>query len=234
VPQIVTSGPYLSVVIPAYNEAEAIAGVVAESLAALADAKYSYELVVVDDGSTDATGKVLQDLQARNACVRACSNPTNLGLGAALKTGFRNCRGEVITWIPGDGQYDLNHILAVLPQIRDCDIIVAIREGVRHSWRAIISWCFHLLVLALFRFRATDICGIYVLRRDLLEQIKPRANNIFLNLEIPILCLKHGKHLKQFVIPLRPRRAGVSKVANAKTLTKNVLEMIRIRFSRSN
>jgi glycosyltransferase involved in cell wall biosynthesis len=223
--------PYLSVVIPVYNEAQIIRDVVIEALESLKQhGQSSYDVVLVDDGSTDETGLVLQSLQKENSSVRAYANATNLGLGAALRTGFRNCRGEVITWIPGDGQFDLGNILDVLPQIQQYDIIVALREGVRHSWRSAISWCFHLLVLALFRFRATDICGIYVIRRDVLEQIRPQANNIFLNLEIPILCLKHGKKLTQFVIPLRPRRAGVSKVANVKTLARNVIEMLRIRF----
>jgi hypothetical protein len=147
-----------------------------------------------------------------------------------LQTGFRHCTGEIILWLPGDGQFDLGDILEQLPKMKDLDILVALREGVRHTWRSAISWCFHSLVWLLFSFNAIDICGIYIIRRTVLEEIKPKSQDIFLNLEIPILCLRYRKRMARFIIKLKPRLAGKSKVANVKTLAKNVIEMFKVRY----
>lgn len=222
--------PYLSVVIPAYNESANVDQVVAAALDALKQRGVgSYELLLVNDGSTDDTWSRMERLAREVPGVRAFAHDTNRGLGAALRTGFANARGELIVWIPGDGQFDLGGILAGLPQMETKEIVVVLRTGRTESTRNLISTCFHGLTRLLFRFEATDVCGIYIIKRETLEQIRPRSSDIFLNLEIPILCVRHNKPLGQITVPIQPRLSGVSKVANVRTMAKNLFEMLRFR-----
>ena len=224
--------PLLSVVIPAFNEAESIEGTVKSALSALDAQPASYEVLLVDDGSGDGTLALLRAMEGRHAAVRVMVHPKNRGLGAALRTGFENSRGEFLTWIPGDGQFDLREVLTGLPLLREHDVVVALRDGVRRSWRIMITWCFHIVTWILFRFDASDMCGIYLIRRSAWEGIHPKADNIFYNLEVPMLCVKQGKRLGRIRIKLLPRLLGVSKVSNARTMSRNLLEMAKICFGR--
>jgi len=229
---VAKSEPYLSLVIPAYNEACIVEKAVLDALTLL-DAQHadSYEVVLVDDGSSDATLSVLRTIESRRSAVLVVAHERNRGLGAALRTGFENCRGEVLTWIPADGQFDLREVLQGLPLMREYDIVVALRRGEGHFKRIAITSCFHFLTWMLFRFNAAGMCGIYLIRRGVLEEIRPQAQNVFYNLEIPILCVKHGKRLARIQVGLLPRLGGVSKVSNMRTLSRNLVEMARIRFS---
>lgn len=224
------SPPYLSVVIPAYNESANVDRVAVGALDALQQRGVgSYELLLVNDGSVDDTWSRMERLAREVPGIRAFTHATNLGLGAALRTGFANARGDLIVWIPGDGQFDLADILAGLPQLETKEIVVVLRTGRKGSTRSLITACFHGLIRLLFRFEATGVCGIYIIKRKTLEEIRPRSSDIFLNLEIPILCVRHNKPLGRITVPTQPRLSGVSKVANVRTMAKNLFELLRFR-----
>jgi glycosyltransferase involved in cell wall biosynthesis len=224
--------PYLSIVIPAYNEQDNVAKVVEHSVSVLKTHVHSYEILLVNDGSSDDTFAAMQRLAAADAdTIVALTHTTNRGLGAALRTGFARARGEIVLWIPGDGQFDLSDILKGLPQMTTQDIVVVLRQGRKEATRSFISTCFHELIRLLFQFEATDLCGIYLIKRPLLERIHPRSEDVFLNLEIPLLCVREGKQLGKITAAIRPRLSGSSKVANLRTLTKNMYELLKFRFT---
>lgn len=222
---------HLSIVIPAFNEGANIAHVIRAAESVLAGLTLtSYELLVVDDGSSDDTPAVAATLAEASPAIRLLRHDRNRGLGAALRTGFAAAIGEIITWIPGDGQFDLGEVLAGLPQMESRDIVVALRQGRKEITRSFISTCYHGLIRFLFRFEATDMCGIYLIRRSVLEELQPRSNDIFLNLEIPLSCVRLGKPLGTIVVTVKPRLSGVSKVTNIRTLALNLFELFRYRF----
>ena len=95
----------------------------------------SCEIVLVDDGSTDGTGGAMDAVAARHVALRVVRHERNRGLGAALRTGFAHCHGSVVTWIPGDGQFDLADVLAGLDHFPQRDVVVALRRGRKHpAW----------------------------------------------------------------------------------------------------
>ena len=222
----------LSIIIPSYNEGSNVIQVLHHATGTLEKLHHSsYELLLVDDGSTDDTGSVMDTLAQANPAIRVFHHPRNAGLGTALRTGFQQAAGEVITWIPGDGQFDLAEVLAGLTQLPEKDCVVAIRQGRKEVTRSLISFCFHGLIRLLFRFDATDICGIWLIKRKVLAEINPQAQDIFLNLEIPLLCVRHRKKIGQITVLIQPRLSGVSKVRNFRTMAKNLFELLRFRFS---
>jgi len=223
-------GTYLTVVIPGYNEDCNIEPVVKGALDELESRSLpGFEILLINDGSTDRTSAVMRGLAEAHSTVRVFSHPSRSGLGAALKTGFAHARGDIITWIPGDGQYNLADVLTGLQQLSSHDLVIALREGRKESVRSFIILCFHGLLYCLFRFQATDFCGIYLIRRSVLEDLRPKANDIFLNLEIPLLCLRQRRPVGHITVPIRARMGGASKVANVRTILRNVWEMLKFR-----
>ena len=110
------------------------------------------------------------------------------------------------------------------------DIVIALRQGRKEVSRSLISNCYHSLIRILFKFEAKDMCGIYIIRRSVLQEISPRSNDIFLNLEIPLSCVKLKKPLGTIVLQIKPRLSGASKVTNVRTLIRNMLELFKYRF----
>jgi undecaprenyl-phosphate 4-deoxy-4-formamido-L-arabinose transferase len=112
----------ISVVIPVYNEEEAIGAVLDELIAVLKDK--TYEIIVVDDGSSDNTAKVVQEKR-----VKLIPHPHNMGYCAAIKTGIKNAANDLILIIDGDGSYPVNVIPELLKETDQYDMVVGSRTG---------------------------------------------------------------------------------------------------------
>jgi dolichol-phosphate mannosyltransferase len=126
----VGGGPYLSIIIPAYNEEQVIARhvtEVAEYLYRFLGREKEFEIIVVDDGSTDQTGAVLQSLADERPKLRVCRHSGNYGRGRALRTGFEHARGEFIVTLDADLSYSPDHIARLLLPLEqnDADIVLA-------------------------------------------------------------------------------------------------------------
>ncbi len=111
-----------SLVIPAYNEAETIAAVINRAHRVMKKLERAYEIIVVDDGSQDTTAE-----RAHHACALVISHPYNIGNGAAVKTGIRNARGEVLVMLDGDGQHAPEDIPRLLEKLGPYDMVVGAR-----------------------------------------------------------------------------------------------------------
>ncbi len=115
----------VSVVVPAYNEAGAIARCMQHLRTTLDAADFSAEIVVVDDGSTDGTGDQLDEIEG----IRVLRHDRNRGYGAALKTGIRAARGEIIVITDADGTYPIDRIPELVAAMEECDMVVGARTG---------------------------------------------------------------------------------------------------------
>jgi glycosyltransferase involved in cell wall biosynthesis len=115
--------PHISVIIPTFNEGEGIGNVVKQIQVVVNKLDKSHEIIVIDDGSTDDTSK-----NAQNAGAKVIQHPYNIGNGAAVKTGIRHARGEILVTIDGDGQHDPNDILKLVNQIGPYDMVVGSRN----------------------------------------------------------------------------------------------------------
>ncbi|CAB4882923.1 unannotated protein [freshwater metagenome] len=222
--------PAISVVIPAYNEAESIADTVAAVLAALPEPGRA-QLVLVNDGSTDGTVDVMQAIaDSCAAAVLIVHRPINGGMGQALASGFSVASGDVLTWIPGDGEYDLSEVLAGLPLLDQADVVLVRRNARGQLGRNIVSSVMYGLIRVLFRFDARGYCGIFVISQKRWRELAVASRDVFFTLEVALRS-RHVRWTIAFVpAEWRPRRAGRSKVFNVRTILRNVGELLSFRW----
>jgi glycosyltransferase involved in cell wall biosynthesis len=221
--------PDLSVVVPAFNEAESFERTVGAIVAALPQG-LDVELVFVNDGSTDGTLELMRKLEDSGDRVAVVvDRAVNGGLGQALASGCAVASGSLVTWVPGDGEYDLAEILPALSMLDRFDVILARRTSRGQTGRSLLSSVMYLLVAGLFAFDARRYCGIFVIDRARLSELRIQSRDVFFTLEFAVRCKSAGARIGYIEIEWRPRRAGRSKVFNASTVIRNVAELLRFR-----
>jgi hypothetical protein len=165
--------PGISVFFPAYNDAGTIASMVLAALRTCEQLTDDYEVIVVNDGSSDYTGEVLADLAAKYDHVRVISHPVNKGYGGALQTGFKSASKELVFYTDGDAQYDA-HELAVLYAAMQPEVdIVQGYKIARHDpiFRIVIGRLYHWIVRLAFGLHVRDTdCDFRLIRKSALER----------------------------------------------------------------
>ena len=226
--------PTISVVIPAFNEAESLVDTVAAVVAALPDPKTA-QLVLVNDGSSDGTITVMRSIAAD--CVTAVlivDRPVNGGMGQALASGFSAATGHVLTWIPGDGEYDLSEVLVGLPLLEGPDAaadVVLVRRITRGQLgRNIVSTVMYGLIRVMFGFDARGYCGIFVISQRRWQELAVASRDVFFTLEVALRSRDARWNIAFVAAEWRPRRAGRSKVFNVRTILRNVGELFSFRW----
>src|SRR2546427_13139120 len=146
----------ISVFLPAFNDEAAIGELVSEALILLKSLTNDYEVIVINDGSTDSTAAVLDELAIGSEHIRIIHHPSNLGFGAALRTGFSNAGKDLIFYTEGDGQYGVKELALLLPLMTDeVDVVNGYkikRQDDRYRavsvaiYKTLASWFFHLTI----------------------------------------------------------------------------------------
>ncbi|OGR00230.1 MAG: hypothetical protein A2284_03160 [Deltaproteobacteria bacterium RIFOXYA12_FULL_61_11] len=205
--------PGLSVIIPAFNEEHCLPTTIATMLTVLDQCGQAAELIVVDDGSTDRTGELLDDLAAREPRLRAVHLERNQGIGHAFTTGLRYVRMSALTWLPADGENNLDEVLTFLPFLEQVDIVVPFvqNRGVRSLQRRIISSAYLWSVNISFGTVFAYTNGTIVYRREVFDQVRPTSRGFFIHAECLIKAIRAGFTFVEVPVKLEPRSAGHSK-----------------------
>src|SRR5262245_41679246 len=127
--------PSLTLILPAYNEAAVIADAVAEADATLQTLAWRYEILVIDDGSTDDTPRIVASLHDRFQWLRLIQHETNLGYGAALRSGFSAATCDLVAFTDADCQFDLSDLGRLIPWMARHEIMVGHRISRKDPWR---------------------------------------------------------------------------------------------------
>jgi glycosyltransferase involved in cell wall biosynthesis len=204
----------LSVVIPAYNEAENIREAVTSLLDGLPDTVTRFEIIVVDDGSRDVTAAVSRELAAENDCITVLTHDENRGKGAALNTGFARAHMEWVLLMDADQQIDISELGAFLPHTREFDIIAGFRVGRKVSLtRRISSWVFGTIVAIWLGIRLRDLnCPFKLIRRTILTDSGLQCAGFAIDAELVSAARRRGWRIKEMGVACRPRRNGASSV----------------------
>lgn len=170
-----TKVPCVSAFFPAYNDEHSLPPLIEKAFTVLADAADAFEVIVVNDGSTDRTGAVLRELQARfGPRLRVVEHAENRGYGGALRSGFRVAQYDLVFYTDGDGQYDAGELPLLLDRMTDRTGLVNGYKLKRHDpWhRVSIGWMYNKFARFLFGIRLRDIdCDFRLLRRDLVQSL---------------------------------------------------------------
>lgn len=163
----------ISAFFPAYNDAGSIVEIVRKTMSMLPKVADDYEIVVVDDGSTDETGALLEKLAGECSFLRIIHHGVNRGYGAALITGFANCSRELIFYTDGDGQYDVEEMPSLLKAFGEgTDVVNGYKISRSDPWYRIVAGSLYRhLMHILFRLKIKDVdCDFRLFRRDLLSK----------------------------------------------------------------
>lgn len=219
--------PVYSVVVPFYNEAETAASLIAEIVQAMVTLGEPWELLMVNDGSRDATGEILAAAAAGDPRCRYLRLPRNRGQAAALSAGMQRARGRFVVTMDGDGQNDPADIPALAALLDSADMVVGIRAGRRDSWlRRSMSKLANAIRGRMLDDRMQDSgCALKVFRREVVPVLLPLKT---LYSFMPALAKAGGFRLAERPVNHRPRLGGTSSYGFVAFLWKPAVDLVGI------
>jgi len=229
-----TRVPALSWFFPAHNEEANLRGLVAEALETLPSLAETFEIVIVDDGSRDATPEIADELAAADPRIRAVHHPRNLGYGAALRTGFAAASHELIAFTDGDRQFRVADIgrLTARYAAGDADVVVGYRiKRADPLVRTLYAKAYRLANRIFFGLRVTDVdCACKLFRRDALEGINVESGGAFFSAELLIKLRASGRTVVEVGVPHYPRTAGSPTGAKPQVVFRAMRDFWRLRL----
>lgn len=219
-----------SLCLPAYNEEACIAGTVHAALAVLPRFCAALEVIVVDDGSSDATAARVEAIAARDARVRLLRHHTNRGYGAAVRSGLLAAQGDLVMFSDSDGQFRFNDIEQLLARLPGNDFVIGYRRRRAESWRrALNAWAWGRLVRLVYGVRARDLdCAFKLFRREVLDRLRLTATGACINAELMCQCRRAGFRFAEMAVGHYPRTGGRSTGSSLAVIARAFRELPRI------
>jgi len=223
--------PSISVFFPCHNEAFTVELLVRKTLDVLGAIAGDYEVIIVNDGSTDETAAIADRLAEEFQAVKAVHHSTNLGYGAALQSGFRAATKDWVFYTDGDAQFDIEELKGILPLTAKYDIVSCYRLNRQDNRRRRLSgWCWSRLVGLAFGMRVRDVdCAFKLYRRAIFDRIEMRSRGALIDAEILARATRKGYSIGQTGVHHYPRRAGESTGGNLRVILRAFRELLRLR-----
>jgi glycosyltransferase involved in cell wall biosynthesis len=220
----------LSIILPAYNEQDNIYITVEKAFQLIPGFAENFEVIVINDGSKDNTQKCLEVLSQKYNNFKVVTHQANQGYGAALKSGFKNCRYDYVFYTDGDGQFDINEIEKLISLLGSCDIAAGYRcarsDGLH---RRLNAFAYNLFVNILFGLNVKDIdCAFKLIRKRVFEAIELKSSGAFLSAELLIRAKKKGFRIKQCGVNHLPRQKGSSTGDKLHVIIKAFKELFKL------
>jgi len=224
--------PSLSIVLPAYNE-EANAARAVEQVSAVAQQLgMDYEIILVNDGSSDRTGEIGRELAQRIPNFHLVEHYPNRGYGGSLKAGFAAATKELIAFVPADNQFDFGEIHLLLERIEEADIVSGHRAERQDTFiRRFNAFGWNMTVRLLFGYLCRDIdCGFKLFRREILEHVTIVSNGAMIDTELLAGAKARGYRITDVEVTHLPRVIGEATGANIKVIVKAFRDLARFRL----
>ena len=220
----------ISVFFPCYNEQDNVARTTEQAVGVLEKLGADFEVLIVNDGSSDATGQIADEIAGQNSRVKAIHHQTNLGYGAALQSGFRAASKKFVFYTDGDGQFDIKEMPALLPLMEEYDIVSCYRLNRQDNViRKINGWCWTKLGCLLFGMKIRDIdCAFKLFKREIFDKIKMSSAGALIDTEILARAIRKGYTVTQKGVHHYPRTAGAQTGANLGVIFRAFKELFKL------
>jgi glycosyltransferase involved in cell wall biosynthesis len=223
----------ISAVLPAYNEEALIEATVRRVAGILRELTDDFEVIVVDDGSTDRTGQILAALKmsASNLRLRVVSHAPNQGYGTALASGFDAASKDLIFMTDADGQFDVAELAGLVSALDDAtDLVIGWRQHrADPPLRLLNAWGWKQVVNGLFGYTARDVdCAFKLFRRHVWTQMTVHARGATFSAELLVKARRPGLHVKEHPVSHFPRTAGSATGARPSVIARAFAELFQL------
>lgn len=223
--------PSLTIAIPAFNEEKNLAWVLENTLKEAPLYLSDFEILIVDDGSTDSTGKIADQYAKKNRNIRVI-HQENGGYGKAMLKGIKKAKKEFVCYMPADGQFLVKDMQFCLPYMNEADLILGTR-GSRADYtlyRLILSYTYLIILKMLFNINYQDVNWLNIWRTKEVQKLKIDSRGIFLLAEIVIRFRKKGLKVVEAPSFYRPRLGGRAKNAKLSIALKTLFDTLKLWF----
>ena len=216
----------VSVLVPAKDEADNLPLFMEQAAAAFAQSSYKYEVIVIDDGSTDRTWQVLQQLATQYSFLRLARHRAKRGIADALRTGYLSARSDVLVFYPADLQFKPEDIPRLTAPILagEADMVTGFKEGKYE--KAFVSKIYNGLSRMLFHVPVKDLNSVKAYRREIMDVLPVRPD---WHRYMIVIAAAQGFSVTEIPVPLYPRHAGKSKFGLSR-IPVGVLDMLSVWF----
>jgi glycosyltransferase involved in cell wall biosynthesis len=217
----------LSIVMPAFNEEANIAEAMRRATAVGERLCLEHEVVVVDDGSTDATAAVVEAAAREDSRIVLVRHARNRGYGEAVRTAFRAAQMDLVLMTDADNQFDLEQLEAFLPWIERVDVVAGYRQDRQDPMsRRMAAKAWNYLVRALFYVPVRDIdCAFKLFRRSVFHELDLESVGAMINTELMVKLGRSGAGVVELGVRHYPRRAGRARGASPRVVARALYEL---------
>jgi glycosyltransferase involved in cell wall biosynthesis len=219
---------------PAYNDSGTIASLVITAIQAASKLTPDYEVIVVNDGSTDGTAQILEELARVYPQVRIVTHPVNRGYGGALRSGFASASKELIFYTDGDAQYDPAEMEALWPGMTgDVHLVNGFKISRSDPWhRIVIGRIYHHTVKALFGLQVRDVdCDFRLLRRSVFDRVRLEKNSGVICLEMMKKIQDAGFKIVEVPVHHYHRAHGQSQFFNFPRVFRTGVDVLKLWYA---
>jgi glycosyltransferase involved in cell wall biosynthesis len=219
----------LSIFFPFWNEEKNIERVVKSAIPVAKKVAEKWEIIIIDDGSSDDTPKIAKKLASENQNIRVISHYPNRGYGAALKSGFTNAKYDYVVFNDGDGQFDFSEVTKFVDKIQDADIVIGLRKKrLDHPFRHLLMNLLKIWDFIFFGFYFKDIdCGFKMFKKQALKKILPLySEGAMITTEILAKAKRNKLKITQVEVSHFPRKFGNSSGGNLRVVLRAIFESL--------
>src|SRR5262245_24110186 len=215
---------------PAYNEADNIEDTLRAACAILPEVVERFEVVIVNDGSRDETGKEVERFARSDPHVRLVSHPQNRGYGAAVTTGLRAARGDLVMFTDSDGQFSLLDLPRFLARLPGHDVVAGYRYQRADKWHRLLNaWAWGRMIRLLLGTRVRDLdCAFKLFRREVIDRLTLTATGAAINAEIMAQCARGRARVIELPVRHFPRYHGAPTGAALRVIARAFRELPRM------
>jgi len=224
----------ISLVLPGYNEEANIDACVRNCRRQLAQFTDRFEIILVNDGSTDRTAALADRLAKDHAEIRVLHNPLNFGVGISLLLGFKAARGDLVFHNALDNPFDLADLEKVLPLFPENDLVVVVRKdrSAHSPYRRLTSLVNFWLIRLLFRIGLRDLNFIQVYKREVLQSVVRAKSPAFVTPEILIRAHDRGYKIAEVEAVFHRRNKGKANYGKARDILWTLADMVSLRLEK--